>query len=116
MDAGKGIIYGVSLLLVIITIGTAFNQLQTMTPWMILVNVLPVEQLNNSVVTNRTVTLGLIIGSNSSASRLDYATRQAINEINTYSQAQGTPYRFNLVEVVTPDPRQQYEAIQSFYR
>ncbi len=114
MDASKGIIYGVSLLLAIITIGAAFNQLQTMPPWMVSVNILPAEPQSDNVTANRTVTLGLIIGSNSSAPRLDYAARRGIDDVNTYCQARGIPWRFNLVEVVTSDPIQQIEAIQNY--
>jgi hypothetical protein len=70
--------------------------------------------VTNNTATNHTITLGLIIGTNSSAPRLVWAAKQAIDEINTYSQTQGTQYRFNLVEAVTSDPLQQFEAIQGF--
>ena len=115
MGAGREISYSVSLVLVIITIVAAFNQLQTMTPWMVSVSIPPEGPQGDNVTANRTVTLGLIIGSNSSAPRLDYAARRGMDDVNTYCQARGIPWRFNLVEAVTSDPIQQIEAIQNFY-
>ena len=72
------------------------------------------ETQSGGVKTNRTVTLGMIIGDSSNAPRLDYVARRGIVEVNNYCVARGMPWRFDLVEVVTPDPFQQTLAIQDF--
>lgn len=62
--------------------------------------------------TKRTVTMGLMIWSNSSAPRLLYAAKRGLDEVNIHCQALGLPWRFDIVEHVAPDAVTQTEVIQ----
>jgi len=63
--------------------------------------------------TNRTVMMGLIAGSNSSAPRLLYAAKRGLDEVNAHCQTLGLPWRFDIVEYIAPDPLTQTEVIQN---